>query len=70
MKIEEKLAISRQFLFFVTMFCYKGYRGPYKGWGTTPSKFWGIGLPWNWFVVVKEPQQTFNSVSCNLHYNK
>jgi len=41
-----------------------------RGWGTTRSKFGGTGLPWNWFVVVKEPQQTLNSVSCILHHIK
>ena len=38
--------------------CHTGFI-PYPaptGWGTTPSQFGGIGLPWNWLVVVKEFQ--------------
>ena len=59
-----------QYFYGAIIACPKTTSRPRRGWGTTPSKFGGTGLPWNWFVVVKEQQQTFNSVSCILHHNK
>ena len=57
-------SLLRQTAYFFTI------GGPDGGGALLQVNSGGTGLPWNWFVVVKELLLTFKTVLCILHHIK